>query len=102
MAKTLLQGYLLQRKEINSTDEEVFFVTNSKIYKCISLGSKKQTSKNNKNLVYGKLLTIELFLGNKKDSRMVKVKPINDEKDLKLNSTLILLNECTLLLKKDL
>jgi DNA repair protein RecO (recombination protein O) len=75
MAESIVNGYLINRFDYKVFDEVITFITNDKRISCISLGSKKILSKNNKNMIYGCKSEFQFFqsTGFEKISKLKKV-----------------------------
>lgn len=63
MAETVFKGYLIKKTDYRDNDEIITFLdTNGNKHTCISLGSRKITSKNGRNLFLGNFCNFEVFL----------------------------------------
>jgi len=76
MAEQNIQGYLIKKIDYQVFDEIITFIgTDGNKYTCLSLGSKRITSKNARNLFLGNYCEFEVFLARHKDkiSKLKKV-----------------------------
>lgn len=79
MAAKTITGYLINKRDYADDDEIITFISNQgRRYTCISIGSKKNTSKNGRNLFVGNLCTFEIFEARSKEkiSRLKTCKTI--------------------------
>jgi DNA repair protein RecO (recombination protein O) len=62
MAETILHGYLIKKIPFQTFDEIVTFITQSgQRFSCISMGSRKITSKNARNLFLGGYIEFQIY-----------------------------------------
>jgi DNA repair protein RecO (recombination protein O) len=82
MAETIYHGYLIKKSSFQTFDEIVIFLiaTGQKI-PCISMGSRKITSKNARNLFVGSYLEIQIFQS-RSDEKLSKLKKVTTIKSL--------------------
>ena len=67
----ITKGYLLSREDYDLFDEIITFInTYGLVFKCFSVGSRKISSKNARNLNYGDYLEFEFFYSPNKLSRL--------------------------------
>ncbi|MDR1851009.1 MAG: hypothetical protein LBQ45_02715 [Mycoplasmataceae bacterium] len=97
MAETIKTGYLINKVPYKVFDEIISFIDKTgTIYNCMSLGSKRITSKNGRQLFYATPIEFEIFQS-RFDNKLSKLKKAHalEEIDWKIetNKALILLNE---------
>lgn len=103
MSFTIVEGYLLSRNDFEIFDEIISFIASSgNIFTCIAKGTRKISSKNSRNLVFGDLLEFEFFSSRSIDkvSKLMRVKIKQKNNNISWNNyALIYLNEVILKLK---
>ncbi len=97
----ITKGYLLSREDYDLFDEIITFInTYGLVFKCFSVGSRKISSKNARNLNYGDYLEFEFFYSPNKLSRLKKVTTISHiNEEYKNRWSLSLINELYLQIK---
>lgn len=77
MAEKILFGYLIDIKDYQLFDNILTFITPTKRFSCLSLGSRKINSKNSRNLFYGSKSEI-IFFESRNNNKLSRLKKINN------------------------